>query len=110
MKTTRIEPLRPVLAMLARRLKSEYPNVVAFYDDQDWTWPPQVGVEPGNFAFTVGVSGGTDMTAFVSLPDVNGVQARVIEFAGPPRAFLTGWDSVAKEPVCVSTPLMRVGV
>jgi hypothetical protein len=107
MTDTKIEPLRPVIAILARRMKAEFPQAVAFDDRQEWTWPPQEGVPPGNWALVVGVSGG-DTACFEPVEGIHGLYARVVTFTGPPRAFLTGWDPGQKEPVCVSTELWRV--
>lgn len=107
MPTSKIEPLRPVIRLLAIQLQKQFPKVVPFDDRQPWEWSPLIGCPPGMFALVAAIDSGGQETPWETLLDFSKVTAKVIHVEGPPRLFLSGWDMAEGRPVCVSAPLFR---
>ena len=88
-------------------MKQEFPNARAFNDRQSWDFPVEEMGAEGTWAITVAVNSKGRETPFRALYNNPQVSVRVMHVSGPPRAFLVGWDEVARMARCVSMPIFR---
>ena len=101
----KLQNLSDTIKRLGALMRRDFPNAVPFDDRQPWEWPVEKAVKPGNWAVVIGANTGTQELSFTPIPGFRDAELRVIHFPGPPRLFISGWDTKAGGPVCISTPL-----